>query len=281
MREKRRGKGWLPVLFIAFPCVVGMVGMAGHGVSAALWLQNPLAILLLTLACVPMSRLNGTWNDEAIVLAAAGLLGLTFLGPEAEGVHRWLRLPFATLNMAAIVLPLTIVALNRLMAKKKGAFSVGGIVAIALLLALQPDASQLLAFSLPMLVSLYTASVSKPAKAGVFAVLLGLNVRSWVCLDDLQPVPYSEGILTMLRDLSPALSILGIVALCGVPAGLLGSWTGKDRKSGPGVALYEALMIVSAWIGNFPVPFMGYGLSPILGFYLVLMRFQSEAPEKA
>lgn len=46
------------------------------------------------------------------------LLGLTFLEPNIDGVHRWLRLPLFTLNIAAIVIPITIVAIYRLIEEK-------------------------------------------------------------------------------------------------------------------------------------------------------------------
>ncbi|GFI46463.1 hypothetical protein IMSAGC019_01777 [Lachnospiraceae bacterium] len=41
--------------------------------------------------------------------------------------------------------------------------------------------------------------------------------------------------------------------------------------------MYYWLMILSTFIGNFPVPFMGYGISPIFGFYIFLIWFIDEA----
>ena len=37
------------------------------------------------------------------------------------------------------------------------------------------------------------------------------------------------------------------------------------------IALYYALMTLASFFGNFPVPFMGYGISPILGYYIMMI----------
>lgn len=276
MREKHRRKIMLPVLSILFPCVLGIMGMISQNVSVAIWIQNPLAIFLLAFACVYVSQCNLKFADGVIVTVSGFLLALTFLGPNVEEVHRWLRLPCFTLNIATIVIPMTIVAFSRLIEEEKVAFSVVGIMVIAWLLCVQPDASQLLAFSLPMAVLLLKSRFSKPIKTGIIAMLFLLTIQSWLCLDSLEPVNYSEGILAMLRDLSPALYVLGIVALLGMPVCVLLSSAKKNRNQWFGIALYYGLMIISSFMGNFPVPFMGYGISPILGFYLVLMRLQGE-----
>ncbi len=80
----------------------------------------------------------------------------------------------------------------------------------------------------------------------------------------------------MLHDLSAVLSIIGIVALFWIPVYFLISSSKKNRTICIGVALYYWLMILSTFIGNFPVPFMGYGISPILGYYIFLIWFIHE-----
>lgn len=84
---------------------------------------------------------------------------------DIDGVHRWLRLPIFTLNIAAIVIPITIVAIYRLIEEENFAISVLGIIVVAFLLYLQPDASQLLAFSLPMIILLLKSNISQIIKA--------------------------------------------------------------------------------------------------------------------
>ena len=59
------------------------------------------------------------FHSEMIVFISAFSLGFTFLGPNIDGVHRWLRLPFLTLNVSTIIIPITIAAFYRLTEAKK------------------------------------------------------------------------------------------------------------------------------------------------------------------
>ncbi len=48
------------------------------------------------------------------------------------------------------------------------------------------------------------------------------------------------------------------------------------------VGIYYLVMIASTFYGKFPVPFMGYGVSPIIGYMLaifLLMRENAIAPK--
>lgn len=261
---------------ILIPCILGIIGMVNQNVSITIWIQNLLTIFLLTFVCMLVLKCDLKFNYKIIVFVSVLLLGLTFLGPNIDGVHRWLRLPFFTLNIAAIVIPIAIAAFYRLIDEKRFVISVIGIIVIAFLLYLQPDASQLLAFSLPMIVLLLRSNISKIIKAGSSAILFLLALKSWLCLDTLQPVNYTEGVLTMLRDLSAVLYFIGIVALFWVPVYFLISSTRKNKNICIGITMYYWLMISSTFIGNFPVPFMGYGISPILGFYIFLIWFINE-----
>lgn len=107
--------------------------------------------------------------------------------------------------------------------------------------------------------------------------IIFFTFKSWFCLDTLQPVNYTEGILTMLNDLSVLLYIIGIIVLFWIPVYFLISSINKNRNICIGITLYYWLMILSTFMGNFPVPFMGYGISPILGYYIFLIWFIHEA----
>jgi len=253
-----------------------MMGMIYMRVPMAIWIQNPIWIILGAFVCFFTSKKQLKFHYRMIVFLSTLSLGLTFLGPDIDSVHRWVRLPFFTLNVSAIVVPITIVAFDRLIEEERFAISTMGIMLIAILLCLQPDASQLLAFSLPMVVLLRKSNISPVIKGGFSIILFGLTLKSWYCLDTLQPVEYTEGILTMLRDLSGLLYMIAIAALFGIPVYFLMACKEENRRICTGIALYYGLMILSAWIGNFPVPFMGYGISPILGFYIFLIWFINE-----
>ncbi len=202
MREKYSQRIIYPVIFILIPCILGIIGMVSKEVSVAIWIQNLLIIFLSTFVCIFVLKYNLKFNYKIILFVSIFSLGSTFLGPDIDGVHRWLRLPIFTLNIAAIVIPITIVAIYRLIEEENFTISVLGIIVVAFLLYLQPDASQLLAFSLPMIILLLKSNISQIIKGSFSVILFFLTFKSWFCLDTLQPVNYTEGILTMLNDLS-------------------------------------------------------------------------------
>ncbi len=40
-----------------------------------------------------------------------------------------------------------------------------------------------------------------------------------------------------------------------------------ERRFGIVLALYTVGTLIAAWLGNYPVPILGYGVSPVLGYY--------------
>ncbi|MDC7286858.1 cell division protein [Blautia schinkii] len=273
MKTKCNRRIIYPTLSILFPCIIGITGMLSENVSIIIWGQNILLIFLLSFISFFVLKHKLKFNYKLIIVVSAFLLGLTFLGPNMEGVHRWLRLPFFTLNISTIVMPITIVAFYKLIEENKFLISTIGIIVIEFLLCLQPDASQLSAFSLAIIILLLKSNISKIVKSIFSVTLFLLTLKSWIWLDTLQPVNYTEGILTMVLDLSVVLYIIGIAALFFIPVYFLIFCQKKSRNICVGITIYYWVMILATFIGNFPVPFMGYGISPILGFYIFLIWF--------
>ena len=119
MREKCNQKILYPVISILIPCILGIIGMVSQNVSLTIWIQNPFIIFLLTFVCMFALKYDLKFHYEMIVFISAFSLGFTFLGPNIDGVHRWLRLPFFTLNISTIIIPITIAAFYRLTEAKK------------------------------------------------------------------------------------------------------------------------------------------------------------------
>ena len=261
---------------ILIPCVLGIVGMIHGGISVGIWVENLIFIVAFALAACVVMWLGVRIPDRVAIVASALLIGLTFLEPDIDGVHRWLYLPGFTLNAAAVVMPACVVALTRLADERQTAWCACGIASIGLLVYMQPDASQLLAFALPILVLFISADFHRYLKWFASGILALLPLLSWLRLDTLAPVSYTEGILTLLREQSVLLYIAGILSLFLVPAGMM-MWGFRERqKTWTGVGLYYALMILSTFYGSFPVPFMGYGASPILGYYIMILFIQEK-----
>ena len=264
----------MPTAAILVPCVLGIVGMINDGIPVRIWMQNPIYIAVFAfVACMGM---NVRIPARAVVAVSALLIALTFLGQDIGGVHRWLSLPGFTLNAGAAVLPASIIALRRLADERRTWWCLGGAASIAGMLYMQPDAYQLLAFALPVLALLIGGDFHKALKWSVSGILVLLTLLSWLHLDTLVPASHTEGILTLLRKQSMLLYIAGILSLLPVPAGLVISGIRENRKSWTDIGLYYAMMSIAALSGRFPVPFMGYGASPILGYFIMIWLCHTE-----
>lgn len=270
----------LSVLPIAFPCLLGIFAMHTNNISAAIWLRNISAILLLgitTFLFARYTRHDIKLNAKGTICIAILLLLATFFEEGIEGVHRWVSISAVSLNVSMAVIPIAIFAIYHLLKSKELMFSVVGILSISLILFFQPDASQLTGFAFAMLFCLFdkdnaktTNTVSKILISGALAVL---TILSWKFLDEIQPVDYIEGILSMLGGVSSALYIIGMLAVLLIPVPLLMFPFQNIKGLSVCIAVYYWAITFSTFWGNFPVPFMGYGLSPIIGYFIVLTFF--------
>ena len=266
----------MPTAAILVPCVLGIVGMINDGIPVRIWMQNPIYIAVFAFAACMGMRMNVRIPAGAVVAISALLIALTFLGPDIDGVHRWLNLPGFTLNAGAAVLPASVVALRRLADERRTVWCLCGTASIAGMLCMQPDASQLLAFALPVLVLLIGGEFHRAVKWSGAGVLVLLTLLSWLHLDTLVPASHTEGILTLLRKQSVLLYLAGILSLLLVPAGLVIRGIRENRKCWTDIGLYYAMMSIAAFSGRFPVPFMGYGASPILGYSIMIWLCHTE-----
>jgi hypothetical protein len=103
------------------------------------------------------------------------------------------------------------------------------------------------------------------AVAGILTLLV-LAGLSFLRSDPLQPVPYVEEIALRIAHRGAAWTTAVVVALILllVPFVLRKAWT--SRSAALAVAAYFVLVTVASVWGNFPVPVLGYGMSPIIGY---------------
>ena len=263
------------VLALFFPCALGIFAMANHDISAMIWMQNPLFIALLAAVCffVRKRNLRLTLSPMLLILASTLLLCATFFYPSADNVHRWIRIPFFSLQVSVIVLPVLLVCVDRLLEQKQWAAALAGILFPSAVLFFQPDAAQLSAFSFAVVALLFLSTPPKALKYGLSLALGMLSLAAWLHLDSLAPVNYAEGVLMMLLDQSVLLYAAGLLSLFFMPVPFLIASLKYNRKIGIAAAVYYWVMLACALTGHFPIPFMGYGLSPILGYFLFLAKF--------
>jgi hypothetical protein len=259
--------------------VVGVLTMRMSDVPAALWGQNLGAWAVGTLLCLALWRTRSSpgrrrWFDFAAVLTLAALAA-TLLAPGIEGVHRWVPLGPMRLHAAAILLPPLLVAMQGLTQARGWWISAGVAVGGALVLLLQPDGAQATAFAAGCLILLLPLAGRDPLRLACMLLLPVLAGLAWLRKDPLAPVPHVEGIVHLAAGLGAGWAVAAVVSLLVLPLPFFLAARGTGNRAGLALGTYVAITVLAAFLGNFPVPVMGYGVSPIIGYLAglgVLMR---------
>lgn len=248
---------------------VGAMVAAASGVPAALWARNLAAWALGGLIAAGFAAAARPRALPFLLWAApAGLLA-ALAAPGQQGVRRWVDLGPLHMNAAMLVLPAAVVAMAMPAGPRRWPW-IAVFLALALLVA-QPDASQ--ATTLAAVVALLAALAAGPPALRAGAILAAgvLAALAWRRPDPLRPVPEVEGIIGLAQDLSPlaaGLAWLALLAVAATPAALTIRGAPDLRHAGLALSLCLLLWTLTPLLGAFPVPFVGMGLSPILGAWL-------------
>lgn len=276
----------LPHLLAPVPAlVVGVLTMRMSDVSAALWGQNLAAWAVGTLLCLGLWRTRdspgrGRWFDFAAVLSL-GAVAATLLAPAVEGVHRWVPLGPVRLHAAAVLLPLLLVAMHGLSQARGWWISTGVGVCVAFVLLLQPDAAQATAFAAGCLVLLLPPARRNPPRLICLLSLPLLAGLTWLRRDPLAPVPHVEGIVGLAAGLGAGWAVAAVVSLLVLPIPFFHAGRGAGKHAGLALGTYVTITVLAPFLGHFPVPVMGYGVSPILGYLAGLGVLMRAAPSGA
>jgi hypothetical protein len=253
----------------------GMAIMQAAGVSAGLLRLQALflvvSLLLLGLGVFAQGRLSrpGTLLGLCAVLAASLLLPW-LAGGGAQA--RWLALGGFRLHLAPVVLPALLVLLGGLLDHagfrgQRAALAVLGVAGIALML--QPDPAQLLALTLAAAL-LWMSARPRGTSAGrhpgrsilVGGVGLGLTLIAWQRAEPLAAVPHVEGILHLAAAQGPWMLAAALLAIVSLLAALLMVQSRGARAA----AAYFCTLLALAPLQVTPVPLLGFGAGPLLGW---------------
>jgi len=254
------GFALLSLATVAAGCAVA----AAHGVPAGSWARNLAAWgvggVAAWVAAARTPRLTG------ILWIAPAALAATFLYPGQEGVHRWIDVGPLHVNAAAALLPAAVVALATLADRRWSWVAAAGMLG---LLVLQPDASQAAALGAGMIVVLASLRAPTLVRAGGAAATVLAVVAACLRPDPLVPVPEVEGIVALAWRWSPVAAAVAVALLAATVLYPL-RLAGRGRPFTPALALAAccAVQAVAPAFGAFPVPLVGIGMSPVLGFWL-------------
>jgi cell division protein FtsW (lipid II flippase) len=265
---------WLVTPFPAL--IVGALIMRQHDVPSSRWGLNLMGGVVSAAVCaVFLARSRPAMSKTAASISAClalGALAATFAMAGSMGVHRWIQVGPLNVHAGAICLPVLIVALGGLDAFGGKLRWASLLIAIsgAILLWLQPDAAQATAFA----GAAFTLLIANKQRAGAAwaaaLVIAALAVWTWTRIDPLPPVPYVEGIVGLARQSGPAWMVASLAALTLLPLPFFVGPFGCHPAVAKALGVYLCLSILAPFVGNFPVPLLGFGLSPIVGYFVAL-----------
>jgi cell division protein FtsW (lipid II flippase) len=271
--KKLRLLNFIPLLMAVPSIIIGVIAMYTNKVPIAIFGQNMFYLVMCgTISYFILTRKskiknNSSTNTTTIVVAVI-LLSLTFIGSGIEGVHRWVSVGPIKFYVAVIVLPIIIIELWKLLQIKNWWFSAAITIVISILITLQPDASMLTAFAIPMIMLLWYKSNNNIFRSCIVVLLSALIIISWVFLDGLSPVSYVENIVGLVANMGIIWLSLGIISLAILPLPFIFFSPPKYKLLSVSLGMYFIIILISTLFGNFPVPLMGYGVSPIIGYFI-------------
>lgn len=286
MRPDRSAARYSSLLYLLAPLpalAVGVLVMRASGVGVGAWAQNIAAWVIGMIACfaVARTRLPGRRPTGLHVVGgvALGCLAATLLNPGMQDVHRWVTLGPIRLHAAAILLPLLLAAVARLDRARNPVPALLLAIGAALVLVAQPDAAQATAFAAAAIVVLLPRGAGEASRfIGVIA-LLALAGLSWLRRDPLVEVPHVEGIVGLAAELGTAWGIAAVASLLLLPAPFFAARRGADDRLALALGVYVSVTILVTAVGAFPVPVLGYGASPIIGYFVAMgFALRSGAP---
>jgi hypothetical protein len=250
--------------------IIGIEAMRDLGVSARLWGINIAAtglgvvIWMIVDRFPPLARRGRTF----VTALSIGAILLPFASPRIEGVYRWVAVAGLRLHAAAIVAPLLIACV----AAAHGIRSALMLsAASAIILALQPDAAQTTSFAAASACVLVLGPAREMHKLlSSLALLLLIACAAFIRRDPLPPVRHVEEIFGVLASRGPGWAAIGTVALLLLPLPFFAAWFRYRNRTALGLGVYVAMTLLAPAWGTFPVPVMGLGASPILGYFIAL-----------
>ena len=265
----------LSLLIVAAPPIVGsFIVLTLAAVGSGVWITHLLAIFLACCLALAgsLTRMLGHRQITAFAVVILTLISLTIplLGDSSEP-ERWISVGPLRLYAAPLLLPSFIAACSVFVSKddKHQMISLAAVLGAALLLALQPDASQVLG----LLVA--SAVVVVQCRLGIFRLsivvmpLVLITMWAFSLPDPLVPVPHVEEVFAL--GLGHSL-FAGVAVIASAIALIVGLWI--QSVSGAfwlsAVAAYYTVLFICSTAGITPAPLVGYGAGPILGFGLMV-----------
>ncbi len=286
---RRRGTGFAgcyPLILkspyiLAIPVAMGIwVMLVGHAPMMRIGIQLLACLLgLIVYKIAVSSRLRLTPSVSTIlILVGLAVLSSTLLTPGIDQVRRWHSLGGLRLHPSAILAPLLLLQAESRISTHP--WQAHGLLLFAQVLhVLQPDAGQASALGAGALVLTFVGHRRLAPRITLILLYLASIAAAWLRPDSLPPAPFVEDIVPRAFSYSV---ILGILTFCSLIPFILSPFlTAHSRPFSPplrpapfALSAYFAVSAAATLFGEFPVPLVGFGASPILGAYLGLAALE-------
>ena len=274
---------WMLILLAIPSLMCSVLLMRLAGAAQSLQVQQIVAALIGVVYVLWTDRTNRQHKTETssstaqqihntVVLLALMLVSLAacFAFSESTNPSRWLKLGPLRLYQSAAVLPLALFLFVRLHWRIpfSAMANLALMLAFAVLLALQPDVSQLAAFSFAAVFIVWHRPDSVAQKIAFTAALVLLCSWCQQQADTLQPVAYVEGVIQLAMSAGIVAMLAAELSIALIPLGLFYIGIKRGAPELIPIALYYIVIMICAYIGLTPMPLLGFGAGPVLGYFL-------------
>jgi hypothetical protein len=273
----RRGTAGL-LLFV--PVMVGFAVMLAGGAPVTRWGVQLAALLLGWLAYLIVRRLSGdgAWTRSRwLPILGVGFLGSTLLAADIDGVNRWHLIGPLRLHCSALLTPVLVVVAAGAVRARPVATAVM-LTACQLVHVAQPDAGQATALGAAGAWVLMNGTTS-PLAGGLGIASAAFSAIAWMRPDPLPPAPFVEDIVAVAFRVTPLVGVLSLLSM--IPIALAPLTIAPAPRAAPtannartGLALYLVGTMVVPFFGEFPIPLLGFGPSPVVGAFLGLAALE-------
>lgn len=242
----------------------GIAWMVVSGAPSTYAVMNAAAAFLaVAIAGVLYRRPDKRQELVALWAAPTAMAASMAIGPDVDGVHRWLAIGPLRLHAAALFGPAFLVAFQR----RTDWSGPAAVIIAAALVTIQPDMS--VALALACSVGLALIFDFQPVRLVALAaslVALGLTASR---PDGLDPLPFVENVL---QDVVDAGGMPGIAIPLAFVLAIAAPFFGQkgQRAEGAAISSWFLGLTVASLLAPYPTPLIGYGAAPIIGYGIAI-----------
>lgn len=253
--------------------LIGAFVAHSYGVSFLTFAPNIAAVLIgfLLLFTINTRPTFFIKNAFGVSLIALFIIFLSLFSTGLDSVHRWIAIGPMFLNVSMPLTPLILYGI----AYSEGVRPLILSMFISIIYILQPDAGQATAFSFAAaVIFLFNHRLRQNIRIGGTVLVLSLAAFAWKMPDPLLPVQHVERILHLAFNQGMFIFTIAIISISLLFLPFVKPFLEKQKPSALLLPLsfstYFLMTFVVTELGNNPVPVIGAGAAPILGWFIMV-----------